>query len=95
MLNAKELQFVTYQDLCLDSLYNLTLKIKVLVNQNKKYKQQYNVKPYLGYRQYKQRDDMHRCRGGPGPTPWNLWNRKKNEQIKDDPSLAGIYGVQK
>ena len=56
---------------------------------------------YLGYRQYKyhdailQRDDMHGCRGGPGPTPWNLWTRKKNEQIKDDPSLAGIYGVQK
>jgi hypothetical protein len=46
VLNPKEMQYVVYQDLCLDSLYNLTLTINVLVNWNKKCKWQYYAQPY-------------------------------------------------
>ena len=39
------MQYVIYEDLCLDSLYNLTLTINALFDQNKKYKRQYKVQP--------------------------------------------------
>jgi hypothetical protein len=45
VLNPKEMQYVIDEDLCLDSLYNLTLTTNVLVNQTKKYKRQYHAQP--------------------------------------------------
>jgi hypothetical protein len=53
----------------------------------------------LGYRHYKNHDAITQgwhariYRKGPGPTPWNLWNRKY-EHIKNDTPPAGICEAQ-